>query len=66
MVVTPLSLSARGDLYGSFNIAVMRCHCAGSWNLMRLKQEEVVCIQLLGHAKTFFFLAVQDCNWVGI
>lgn len=33
----------------------MHCHSAGSWNSMQLKQEEMVCIQLLGLAKTFFF-----------
>lgn len=70
MVVTPLSLSARGDLYGSFNIAVICCHCAGSCNgnLMLLKREEMVCIQLLrepGQNIFLFFFQFEIVTMMG-
>lgn len=69
VVVTPLSLSGRGDLYGSFNIAVICCHCAGSCNdnLMLLKREEMVCIQLLRQpGQIFFFFPIRDRDHDGI
>lgn len=62
VVETPLSLSARGDLYGRFNIAFVCCHCAGSCSgLFTFAQTTWP-----KHYKYYYSFLIPDCKHNGI